>query len=130
MLQNQHLEHGVGDSHLASLSQARMAFSVVHLMRREPTEGRRWAEKAIAVCNEFAMPMVLGQARVFFELSPSPGTEFHTRRREAGCVTIGAEPDDPPPRGAGWTQAPDPHHAQCCSHRSWRTPAAHCGTAV
>ena len=47
-----------------------MALSVVHLMRREPTEGRRSAEKAVAVCNEFAMPLVLGQARVFFESSP------------------------------------------------------------
>jgi class 3 adenylate cyclase/predicted ATPase len=54
------------DSHPVSLAQAQMALSVVHLMRREPTEGRRWAEKAIAVCTEFAMPLLLGQARVFF----------------------------------------------------------------
>ena len=47
-----------------------MALSVVHLMRREPTEGRRSAEKAVAVCNEFAMPLVLGQACVFFGSSP------------------------------------------------------------
>ena len=54
------------DSHPVSLAQAQLGFSVVHLMRREPAEGRRWAEKAIALCTEFAMPLLLGQARVFF----------------------------------------------------------------
>ncbi|RWC46479.1 MAG: adenylate/guanylate cyclase domain-containing protein [Mesorhizobium sp.] len=54
------------DSHPVSLAQAQMALSVVHLMRREPHDGRLWAEKAIAVCTEFAMPLLLGQARVFF----------------------------------------------------------------
>ncbi|MGX5825866.1 ATP-binding protein [Mesorhizobium sp. 43Arga] len=53
-------------SHPMSLAQAQMALSVVHLMRREPDEGRRWAEKAMAVCTEFAIPLLLGQARVFF----------------------------------------------------------------
>lgn len=54
------------DSHPVSLAQAQLALSVVHLMRREPHDGRLWAEKAIAICTDFAMPLLLGQARVFF----------------------------------------------------------------
>ncbi len=53
------------DSHPVTMAQAQMAFSVVHLMRREPEKARHWAEKAIAVCTEFAIPLLLGQARVF-----------------------------------------------------------------
>ncbi|RWB66753.1 MAG: adenylate/guanylate cyclase domain-containing protein [Mesorhizobium sp.] len=54
------------DSHPLSLAQAQMALGVVHLLRREPGEARFWTEKAIAVCTEFALPLLLGQARAFF----------------------------------------------------------------
>ncbi|TPM29184.1 adenylate/guanylate cyclase domain-containing protein [Mesorhizobium sp. B2-3-5] len=54
------------DSHPLSLAQAQMALGVVHLLRREPGEARGWTEKAIAVCTEFALPLLLGQARAFF----------------------------------------------------------------
>ncbi|WP_245519450.1 MULTISPECIES: adenylate/guanylate cyclase domain-containing protein [unclassified Mesorhizobium] len=54
------------DSHPLSLAQAQMALGVVHLLRREPAEAQRWTGKAIAVCTEFALPLLLGQARAFF----------------------------------------------------------------
>ena len=53
------------DSHPVSMAQAQLSFSVVHLMRREPDEARPWAEKAFALCTEFVMPLLLGQARVY-----------------------------------------------------------------
>jgi predicted ATPase len=53
------------DSHPFTMAQAQLSFSIVHLMRREPTEARRWAEKGVALCSEYVMSLLLGQARVY-----------------------------------------------------------------
>ena len=53
------------DSHPVSTAQAQLSFCLVHLMRREPAEALHWAKKAVALCTEFVMPLLLGQARVY-----------------------------------------------------------------
>ena len=59
MLQNQHLEPLRRVGRLACPSTA-----------ARTNRGTTLGGKAIAVCNEFAMPLVLGQTRVFFKSSP------------------------------------------------------------
>ncbi|MER8709765.1 AAA family ATPase [Mesorhizobium sp. M1088] len=54
------------DSHPVTTAQAQLSFCLVHLMRREPAEALQWAKKAITLCDEFVMPLLLGQARVYF----------------------------------------------------------------
>jgi predicted ATPase len=78
------------DSHPVTVAQAQMAFSVVHLMRREPGAGRRWADKAIQVCTEFHMPLLLGQANVFFgwALAGMGQLDEGIRHMQEGIATI------------------------------------------
>ena len=47
------------------MAQAQIGLSFVHLLRREHDECRRWAERAIALCTEFVMPLLVSQARVY-----------------------------------------------------------------
>jgi class 3 adenylate cyclase/predicted ATPase len=53
------------DRHPFSLAQAELAFAVVHLMRREYLDARSWAEKAVSLCQEYLMTLLLGQGRVY-----------------------------------------------------------------
>ena len=40
---------------------AQWGVSYVHLFRREPAEARHWAERAIAACEEYQLPLLLSQ---------------------------------------------------------------------
>jgi class 3 adenylate cyclase/predicted ATPase len=78
------------DSHPVTMAQAQLSFSVVHLMRREPAEALRWAKKAIAVCTEFVMPLLLGQARVYlgWALAGLGQMDEGTRQMRGGIAGI------------------------------------------
>jgi class 3 adenylate cyclase/predicted ATPase len=52
------------ESHPGSMVQALHNFSFVHLMQREPVEGRRWGERGLALCKEFVMPVHAAQATI------------------------------------------------------------------
>ena len=52
-------------SHPGSMAQALLNFSFVHLMLREPVEGRQWAERGLTLCTEFVLPVHAAQAKVF-----------------------------------------------------------------
>jgi predicted ATPase len=47
--------------HPLTLALAQWGVSYVHLFRREPAEARNWAERAIAVCEEYQLPLLLSQ---------------------------------------------------------------------
>ena len=51
------------DSHPFTMAQAQLSFSVVRSMRRESAEARVLADKAVALCTEFVLPLLLGQAQ-------------------------------------------------------------------
>jgi len=65
-------------------------------MRREPHDGRLWAEKAIAMCTDFAMPLLLGQARVFFgwALAGAEQLDEGIRQMREGIAAIAATSAD------------------------------------
>jgi predicted ATPase len=88
------LAEGIG--HPLTLAVAQWAMSYVHLFRREPAEARAWAEREIAVCGEYQLPLLLSQGA--FQLGwalagqgdPEAGI---ARMREglAGVAATGAE---------------------------------------
>jgi predicted ATPase len=80
------------DSHPGTLAQAQSSFSVVHLMRREPALGLQWAKKAVALCDEFVMPLLLGQARVYlgWALASLGQLEEGVRQMRLGIADIAA----------------------------------------
>jgi predicted ATPase len=80
------------DSHPGTLAQAQLSFSVVHLMRREPAEALHWAKKAVALCDEFVMPLLLGQARVYlgWALAGLGESEEGIRQMRMGIAGIAA----------------------------------------
>ena len=50
-------------AHPLTMALAQSAFSYVHLLRREPDEGGRWAEKGVALAEEFVLPLMASSAR-------------------------------------------------------------------
>jgi predicted ATPase len=79
------------ESHPSTMAQALLNFSFVHLMRREPVEGHRWAEKGLALCTEFVLPVHAAQARVFIGWALADQRHLEegiTRMREGiGAIT-------------------------------------------
>jgi predicted ATPase len=53
------------ESHPGTMAQALLNFSFVHLMRREPVEAYHWAQKGLALCTEFVMPVQAAHSRVY-----------------------------------------------------------------
>jgi predicted ATPase len=51
------------EAHPLTLALAQWAFSYVHLMRREPDAGRRWAEKEVALSEKYVLPLLLSQGQ-------------------------------------------------------------------
>jgi len=47
--------------HPLTTALAHWAYSFVHLLRREPGLARTWAEREIAVCEEYLLPLLLSQ---------------------------------------------------------------------
>jgi class 3 adenylate cyclase/predicted ATPase len=80
------------DSHPVSTAQAQLSFCLVHLMRREPAEALHWAKKAVALCTEFVMPLLLGQARVYlgWALADLGQLEEGIRQMRLGIAGIAA----------------------------------------
>ncbi|MFL5251490.1 MAG: response regulator [Rhodopila sp.] len=50
--------------HPVTLAVAQRAMSYIHMFRREPAEVRLWAERLIAVCDEYQLPLLLSQGAV------------------------------------------------------------------
>jgi predicted ATPase len=50
-------------SHPLTLALAYWALSYLHLFRQEPGPAGEWAERGIAICNEYLMPLLLSQAQ-------------------------------------------------------------------
>ena len=56
------------DSHPVTWPRPSWRFSVVHLMRREPLRHGFGRKRRSPLCTDFAMPLLLGQARVYLRL--------------------------------------------------------------
>lgn len=50
-------------AHPLTLALAQWAFGYAHMFRREPAEVKLWAEREIAVCEEYLLPLLHSQAR-------------------------------------------------------------------
>jgi predicted ATPase len=47
--------------HPLTIALAQWAYSYTHILRREPGPAREWAERVIAVCNQYVLPLLLSQ---------------------------------------------------------------------
>lgn len=62
-------------SHPLTTVQAQSNLSYVHLLRREPDEGRRWVDKWIALSKELGLPLSISEGR--FQLGWALAEEGH-----------------------------------------------------
>src|SRR3954453_7923956 len=70
--------------------------SYIHMFRREPAEARLWAERLIAVCEEYQLPLLLSQGAiqlgwVLAEQGDLQGGILQMRTGLAGLSATGAE---------------------------------------
>ena len=49
--------------HPLTIALAQWAFSFAHILRREPAPAKEWAERVIAVCNQYVLPLLLSQGQ-------------------------------------------------------------------
>ena len=47
--------------HPLTIALAQWAYSFAHILRREPGPAREWAERVIAVCSQYVLPLLLSQ---------------------------------------------------------------------
>jgi DNA-binding response OmpR family regulator/DNA-binding SARP family transcriptional activator len=78
--------------HPLTLALAQWAMSYVHLFRREPGEARLWAEREIAVCEEYQLPLLLSQGafQLGWALTELGDPEAGIARMQVGLAGVSA----------------------------------------
>ena len=78
--------------HPLTLALACWAMSYVHLFRREPAEARHWAEREIAVCEEYLLPLLLsaGAFQLGWALAEQGEPEAGIARMRQGLAGVSA----------------------------------------
>jgi DNA-binding winged helix-turn-helix (wHTH) protein/predicted ATPase len=76
--------------HPLTLALAYWGLSYVHLLRREPELARHWAEKEIAVCSEYMLPLLLSQGlfQLGWALTASGQLEEGLEKMDEGVAAI------------------------------------------
>lgn len=84
------------ESHSVTLATVQANLAIVHLMRREPEEGREWAEKQLDVSIRYGLPLLAATGRFYFgwahaQLGQMDEGIKNMREGVAGIAATGAD---------------------------------------